>query len=188
MSLDFWVINGKIPSTALKSAIRSGKIKGVKLIPQKGEFFAIQYDKNGVWNAEDFYKGNVTWFVEYAGGHGNDKAMDRLITQLETVFKCEITMDEYEYSTWVKKTTGKALPKDPHAGCNEVEYTKDYPEGKCVGNHAISIDRLLFGGSILKQKSNTKTEPKTIKSDTKTKPKTSSTIKSDIDLVRSLWG
>ena len=149
MSLDFWVVHGNIPATGLKSAIQSGKIKGVKLIPQKGKYFAIQYDKKGIWNAEEFYKGNVTWFVEYAGGHGTDKAQDKLKEQLEKTFKCEITMDEDEYARWVKKSTGKALPKDPHAGCDNIVYTKEFSEGKCM-----DIGKHIYGSKTKSKSSN----------------------------------
>ena len=130
MSLDYWVVNGNIPVAKLKAALKQGKIVGSTLT--KGGYFAIKYDKTGLWNAEEIKKGNVTWFVEYAGGHGGNKAQDKLISQLERMFKCEITGDYDEYKKYTEKVTGKKFPKDPHAGCMEVMYSKEHPKGKCM--------------------------------------------------------
>jgi hypothetical protein len=132
MSLDYWVVNGNIPVAKLKAALKQGKIVGSQLANIKIGYFAIKYDKKGQWNAEEIRKGNVTWFVEYACCHGGDKAMDQLISQLERMFKCEITGDYDEYKKYTEKVTGKKFPKDPHAGCSEVMYNKEFPKGKCM--------------------------------------------------------
>lgn len=131
MSLSFYVI-GKIPAAKLKNVLTSGKIKDSSLVKgSKRNIVGIQYDKKGFW--EGFVeKGYVVEFTEYAGGHGSDKAQDKLREQLERTFRCEITMDIDEYDAYVKKTTGKGLPKDPHAGCSEIEYSKKYPKGRCM--------------------------------------------------------
>lgn len=132
MSLSFYVINGKIPAVRLRAKLSAGLILGSDLVKgTKRNIVGIQYDKNGFW--EGFVeKGNVVEFTEYAGGHGSDKAQNKLIKQIEFFFRCNITMDEDEYDQWTVKTTGKHLPKDPHAGCMEVMYSKEHPKGKCT--------------------------------------------------------
>jgi hypothetical protein len=132
MSLDIWVINGHIPERGLKSALTQGKIKGSRLEQIKNARFGIRYDKHGVWTVEEVKKGNVTWFKEWAGGHGSEQAMQRLIDQLEKIFHCDITADYDDYKEWVKKSTGKPVPKDPFEGCGTIIYDKKHPDGYCA--------------------------------------------------------
>jgi hypothetical protein len=149
MSFTLYVINGKIPETKLKQALMAGKIVGSKLVRgSKKGIVGIQYDATGFW--EGFVeKGNVVEFTEYAGGHGKDSAMDKLLRQLETTFHCDITADEDEYNEWTIKTTGKPLPKDPFPNCNTVEYSKKYPKGHCVDkNVPDSVWKTQMGSNI----------------------------------------
>lgn len=132
MSFDFWVINGTIPANRLKTALKQGKIKGSQLANIRYGYFAIKYDIKGQWNVEDIKKGNVIQFVEYACCHGSNKAGEYLQDQLERMFKCRITMDYDEYKEYTERITGKKFPKDPHAGCSEIMYTKEFPKGKCM--------------------------------------------------------
>ena len=149
MSLSFYVINGKIPAVTLKNTLLKNGISGSTYLPNKDrKLIGIKYDKTGVWWGYIDKNGNVIEFTEYAGGHGNDTAENRLISQLEKKFKCEITMDIDELNAYVVKTTGKSLPKDPFAGCGTIEYSKKYPKGKCMDapvNRPQSVFREVFG-------------------------------------------
>jgi len=169
MSFSFFVINGKIPAVKLKAKLNAGLIPGSELIKRDDKrIIGIKYDKKGYWDGF-IEKGNVVEFTEYAGGHGSDKAQDKLRERLEYLFRCEITMDEDEYAAWVKKSTGKALPKDPHADCDEVVYSKEFPKGKCIGNRSVSMDKLL---GFKKQSPS---------------PKKKLGVES-VDLIKSVWG
>jgi hypothetical protein len=176
MSVSLWDVNRKIPWNKLLKDVRAGKYNGAKVsnVNIKSGYFMIAYgkheievDRDGLLNMSNGKKrtGYPTGIADRFDitlpgfNRGGADAIDKFTGLLEKEYGSKFLSDfemESPEREWTRHTDVKSnihpnekpLPKDPFKNCQTIEYSKEYPKGRCLDrpvNRPKSVIGILFG-------------------------------------------